>query len=222
MKVTCEQLEGILERQDAAELAALEEHARACEGCALQLRLEREISAAAPGLRREWESAGLWNRIEQALGAEGKSQRVYLFPRAVSARWRLAAAAAVLLVVTATAVRIAFQPPEVTENIPTQLVIDEKHRLLNEQTLAQVEKAESAYKESIEKLAALAEPKLKQADSALLSSYREKLIVLDAAIHDIRIQAEGNRFNAHLRKELLEVYQAKQQTLKQLVQEDVR
>lgn len=226
MNVKCEQFEEILERQDAQELAALAAHARECEACALQLRLEREISAAAPGLRKEWNSAGLWPRIERAIEAENEKSKLLAWPSFASHQtWRLAAAAAVLFVVTASAAWIALRPqgqsaPEA--NLPAAVVIDENQRLLNEKAMVEVEKAEAAYKESIERLAALAEPKLKGADSALAASYREKLIVLDAAISELRAQADGNRFNAHLQRELLEMYQAKQQTLKQLVQEEVR
>ena len=225
MNVKCEQFEEILERQDAQELAALAAHARECEACALQLRLEQEISAAAPALRKEWNSAGLWPRIERGIEAENKKSKLLSWPRGGSQAWRLAAAAAVLVIVTASAMWLALRPqgsatPDA--NLPAAVVIDENQRLLNEKAMVEVEKAEAAYKESIERLAALAEPKLKGADSALAASYREKLIVLDAAISEIRAQADGNRFNAHLQRELLEMYQAKQQTLKQLVQEEVR
>jgi len=224
MNVPCEQLEAILERQDAAELAALEAHAQHCPACALQLRLDREISAAAPALRNDWAAQTLWPRIEKALAGEAlHPRRVLAFPPTVGGQMRLAAAAAILLVVTASAAWFAGQrnQPEVSA-LPPQVLIQENQRLLSEKTMKEVESAETAYVQSIDRLAALAEPKLRHADTALLASYREKLVVLDAAIRDIRAQTDGNRFNAHLRKELLEVYQAKQQTLAQLMQEGVR
>lgn len=222
MKITCEQLEGILERQDALELAALEEHARDCAACALQLKLEREISAAAPGLQKEWPSPYLWPRIERALDAEGqKKGGVLAFPVTRMAQWRLAAAAAVLLVVTVSSIGIIWTQPPSKPTTPRAL-LDQNQRLLTEQALGEVEKAETAYVQSIERLAALAAPRMKAADTPLLSNYREKLLVLDSAIAEIRAQADGNRYNATLRKELLAVYQAKQQTLLQLVQEEIR
>lgn len=222
MKVRCEQFEEIVERQDAAELAALEQHAGACEVCALQLKLEREISSAAPGLRKEWESPDLWARIERGMEAEPRSRGVLAFPQTWMGQWRLAAAAVVLLVATTAATWLALNEGVIVDPPAGQVVIDHRQRLLTEQTMDEVEKAEAAYIQSIDRLAALAAPRLQKADSALLSNYREKLVVLDAAIAEIRAQADGNRFNAHLRKELLSAYQAKQQTLQQLNQEEVR
>jgi len=224
MNVNCEQLEAILERQDAAELAALAVHAEQCAACALQLRLEQEISAAAPALRKDWPANTLWPRIERALAAERKTTgNVWAIPPTLRGQWRLAAAAVALMMVTASAAWFALSPKAPTGGLqPAPVVIGEDQRLLNEKAMKEVESAEAAYVESIDRLAALAAPKLKQPETALLSNYREKLLVLDSAIRDIRAQADGNRFNAHLRKELLEVYQAKQQTLTQLLQEEVR
>ena len=81
-------------RYYAAELAALDEHARGCEACALQLRLEREISAAAPALQKDWDTPALWARIESRLEQQ-KGSTVLDFPRGFAAHWRLAAAAVV-------------------------------------------------------------------------------------------------------------------------------
>ena len=38
-------------------------HAEECPACAEQLHLWEEISRVAPGLRQEWESPFLWQRI---------------------------------------------------------------------------------------------------------------------------------------------------------------
>ena len=50
-------------------------------------------------------------------------------------------------------------------------------------------------------------------------NYREKLAVLDSAIADLKTNIDSNRFNTHLRRELLAVYQEKQRTLQQLMKE---
>ncbi len=224
MNVRCEQLEEILERQDAAELAALAEHARQCQACALQVQLDREISAAAPGLRKQWESGHLWARIETALDEQEASRTsLRALPRSLSAQWRLAAAAAVLLAVTTASGWFAFHsevPAKVQVALPVS--IRDEQRLLSEKVMKEVEQAEAAYLASIDRLAAVAEPKLQRSETPLLAGYREKLILLDAAIRDLRAQTDGNRFHAQLRRELLEMYQAKQQTLMQVVQEDAR
>jgi len=53
----------------------------------------------------------------------------------------------------------------------------------------------------------------------LLASYREKLLVLDSAISNLREQAGMNPSNAHLRRQLLAMYQEKQQTLEDVLEE---
>src|SRR5262245_42657628 len=126
MNVKCEQFDEILERQDAVEMAALAAHAQQCETCALQLRLEHEISGAAPSLRKEWNSAALWLRIERAIEAENRKSKLVVWPFSNGAQtWRLVAAAAVLLIVTASAAWIALRPTEsVTEGVvPARVVI---------------------------------------------------------------------------------------------------
>jgi hypothetical protein len=56
--------------------------------------------------------------------------------------------------------------------------------------------------------------------SPLLARYREKLRLLDAAIATCRAQLDRNRFNAHLRRELLSMYQEKRRTLQQLMEQE--
>jgi hypothetical protein len=51
-----------------------------------------------------------------------------------------------------------------------------------------------------------------------MASYREKLLVLDSAIADLRVQAGENPSNAHLRYQLLAMYQEKQQTLRDVLE----
>jgi hypothetical protein len=222
MNVPCEQLDGILERQDAAELAALEGHAQQCAACALQLRLEREISAAAPALHRQWASPGLWPRIAHALEQERRRSEVLAFPQAPR---RLAAAAAVLLAITVPATWLAWKQGgpvgQRGAGEPRAMVIEPSRRLLTEQSLREVQIAEAAYLRSIDRLAELAAPKFQHVDSALVTNYREKLLVLDSAIAEIRAQAERNQLNAHLRRELLAAYQAKQRTLQDLLREEM-
>jgi len=89
---------------------------------------------------------------------------------------------------------------------------------LKNPALAQVERAESAYVQAIDKLAAEAKPELENPATPLLASYKEKLLVLDSAIEDLRMQAGLNPSNAHLRRELLAMYQQKQETLQEVLE----
>jgi hypothetical protein len=53
-------------------------------------------------------------------------------------------------------------------------------------------------------------------DSPLLVNLRERLEILDATITEYRAEIARNRFNAHLRRQLLWIYQEKRRTLEQV------
>ena len=72
---------------------------------------------------------------------------------------------------------------------------------------------------AIDKLAADAKPQLDNPATPLMANYREKLLVLDSAIDDLRAQTGQNPSNAHLRYELLAMYQEKQRTLEEILEE---
>jgi hypothetical protein len=94
-----------------------------------------------------------------------------------------------------------------------------KPPLLTEQAAGEVDAAEAAYVASIDKLSKLAGPQLAGATSPILVNNREKLALLDSAILDLKANIEQNRFNTHLREELLAVYREKQRTLQGILQE---
>ena len=81
-----------------------------------------------------------------------------------------------------------------------------------------MERAQAAYEQAIDKLASQAKPQLENPTTPLQASYREKLLVLDSAISDLRAQAGLNPSNAHLRQQLLAMYQEKQQTLEDVLE----
>jgi hypothetical protein len=79
-----------------------------------------------------------------------------------------------------------------------------------------VERTERDYMKAIDKLATEANPQLESDSSPLMANYREKLLVLNSAIDELRAQAGQNPSNAHLRYELLAMYQEKQATLQEV------
>jgi hypothetical protein len=89
---------------------------------------------------------------------------------------------------------------------------------LTEQTLDEVEKAEAAYRASIDKLTRLAQPKLNASENPAAIAAREKLLVLDAEIDSVRSTVSHNRFNAQLQAGLAVLYRDKQDTLKEILQ----
>jgi hypothetical protein len=171
-------------------------HAEHCEHCREQLYLWNEISRAAPQLHEEWESDTLWPRIREALSAEPvRHQR----PR--TWRWALAIAAMVTLAGGLLTLPHAASPggPE----------------LLSDSALREVQQAETAYARSIDKLASVAQPGMEQSGSPLAAAYREKLVLLDSAIADLKNNVDQNRYNAYLRTELASLYGEKQKTLRE-------
>jgi hypothetical protein len=91
-------------------------------------------------------------------------------------------------------------------------------KLLKNSALAEVERTERDYVNAIDKLSADAKPQLDSPASPLMASYREKLIVLDSAIDELLDQAGRNPSNAHLRHQLLAMYQEKQETLREVLE----
>jgi len=174
---------------------------------------DEEISRAARQLRREWESPELWPRIQAALSAEAAARAARRRASLRSSGLTLAAAAAVLVLGLSVVLRVRAPQP----GVPAPQA---ERRLLTDQALREVERTESDYVRSIEALSRVAEPKVEEAGSPLMMSYREKLLLLDSAIAECRAGIDRNRFNARLRRELLSLYQEKQHTLQQVMKED--
>lgn len=212
----CRQFDKALARGQEA-VAALEIHAASCGDCRERLRLWKEIAQAAPALKKEWESPDLFSRISRALAAAPPqgAQAPALPRRRVT--WIPAAAAAALFVLSMIGLSV-FKPGESGREPISNLRVS-REPLMTQGTLKEVENAESKYLQSIEKLSLLARPRLQSPETSLLAAYREKLQLLDSAIAETRDQIQQNRFNTHLRRELLAMYQEKQRTLQDLMKE---
>jgi len=176
------------------------------------MTFDDELSAAAKTLHREWESPDLWPAIAAAIAAEKSAAPPPSFVRS----WRaLAAAAVVVLAVAGSIVALRdrlFETSRV-EQPPTA-----RERFLTEQALSEVERAEAQYIAAVEALARKVAPAADATQSPLVANLRERLLVIDAAIADCRAEIEHNRFNAHLRRHLLVIYQEKRRTLEQILE----
>jgi hypothetical protein len=214
----CNEFERLLSAGDAEIGEGFREHAETCPSCREQLQLWDEMSVAARQIHKSWESPGLWPRIRQDLTVESRKRHAaYLerFFQGLAIGWRPVAAIAAVAALSLVVVWVLLtgtQVPVALKKAP--------ERFLTERALAEVEHNEAVYIESIEKLSRLLEPRLEQADSPLMLSYREKLLLIDEAIRDCKENIERNRFNAHLRQELLVMYQEKQRTLQELMKEN--
>jgi hypothetical protein len=204
MTFRCADLERALADDDPAQVAAARAHAESCSACREELRIWDEISVAARTMRRRWESPALWARIEGALDAPNVRRGARRIPS-----WVPLAAAAALVIATGTAWKVTRRPPEPPATGETPL--------LGTRALADVEQAEADYQRALDRLSSVAAPRLDRATSPLLLTLRERLVVLDAAIAQCRSEIERNRFNAHLRRELLEMYRDKRRTLEEII-----
>ena len=220
MNIKCEDRDRILEDGTPAEWAALEGHGASCAVCGEELRSWKALSAAAKELRDYSDTPSLWPRIERALAAEAsaKQQRANRWGWlslgfGLSLGWQTAVVAAMVVVLTVSGGWIYLH------RTGRGLGGDRDQSLLKTPALAEVERAQAAYEQAIDKLAADAKPQLENPATPLQASYREKLLVLDSAINDLRAQAGMNPSNAHLRQQLLAMYQEKQQTLQDILEE---
>jgi hypothetical protein len=216
MNISCADRERIFLEGSAEEWAALEQHAATCPGCDQEVRAWKALSVAAEELRDYREDPALWSRIEVSLKQQdphhsarhGFWEKFRLWSDH-SLGWQAAPAGALVLMLALSGVYVLTH---------RKAPLGAQNRLLRNSTLAEVERTERDYTIAIDKLAFDAKPQLDTPASPLMASYKEKLIVLDSAIDELREQAGRNPSNAHLRYQLLAMYQEKQQTLQEVLE----
>jgi len=215
MIITCSDRERIFSDGTLEEWRQLELHAANCHECTAEIHAWKNFSAAALQLREEWNSPDLWPGIAREL-ARQQEKKVSLFRnwidswKSSSLSWQTAAAAFVLISLTASTAWFVLHRPKGP--------FASNQALLRHSAVEEADQAESAYVTAIDKLAAEAQPQLANPATPLMAGYREKLLVLDSAIAELRAQAGQNPANAHLRRELLAMYQDKQDTLEQILE----
>ena len=213
MNVNCADRERIFMDGSAAQWAALEAHAATCAECGEELRVWKSMSTAAGELRQEWETPYLWAKIERGLTerVSEKPSRLRAWLNSIGLagiQWQTAGALLVLAAVTGTDIWVIRRP-----------VVDQGPQVfLKQKAVSEVERAEADYRKAIDKLDAETKPQLEAAATPLMASYREKLLVLDNAIDELRTETGQNPANAHLRRQLLAMYQEKQETLQEILE----
>jgi len=217
MNATCKDRDRIFEDGTPEEWAALEGHAATCTDCAEEIRAWKSLSVAAEELRDYSDAPSFWPRIERAFAEEAgqkarssAGRKWFSFLPSFSPGWQTALAGAFVLMLTIAGGWMYIHRP----------FVDGEHdnSLLKSGALKEVESAESAYEHAIDKLALQAKPQLENPTTPLLANYHEKLLVLDSAIADLRVQAAMNPSNAQLRYQLLAMYQEKQHTLEEVLE----
>ena len=194
MRITCNDLDNLLLEGDAFSMEQAAKHAAECEACRAQLDSWNDISRTAHTMREEWRSDMLWPRIGRALGAEKRHRTTRL--------WQVAAAVILTVGIGGGSWYAVHQRRNEAFD----------QAILRSNALDEVERAERAHVAAIGQLEKVAAPKLERDDSPLMISYREKLMVLDDAIAECQTSINRNRQNAHLRRQLLAIYNEKQRT----------
>jgi len=217
MSRACQDRERIFLDGSPEEWAALEHHAATCDECRKELHDWKALSVAAEELRDYQEDRALWGRIEKAL--EQDRQRpsgmrrfwaTLALWRHLPMGWQTGLVGALVLVLALSGVYLAWHGHSPAPN--------DESKLLKDSTLAEVERAERQYEAAIDKLATNAKPQLDLPATPLLASYKEKLMLLDSAIDELRAQTGQNPSNAHLRYQLLAMYREKQDTLREVLE----
>jgi hypothetical protein len=218
MNITCQERDRIFLDGTPEEWAALELHAAGCQECGEELQAWKNLSIAAKEMREEPDSPQLWSRIDASLSERaGREKPDSVWQRLrnwtpLSVGWQTALAVAMVL---ALAISGGYLYTHRGSGAPPE---EGTASLLKSPALREVENSERAYQQAIEHLETEAKPQLESGDSPLAASYREKLMVLDGAIDELRMQAGDNPSNAHLRRQLLAMYQEKQQTLQDVLE----
>lgn len=204
MNINCSQFDDLLFDASPLAMETAARHAEECPACAEKLADWNEISDVAQSMRTTWQNDLLWPRIERALREEKKR-------RPVRRLWHFAAAAVLLFALGGTmfyALRVQTHQAAFDRDILRLTALDE------------VERAEREHIRAITRYERLAEARLEEAESPLMISYKEKLMLLDDAIAECKANIEQNQQNAHLRKQLLAMYSDKQETLRDVLRED--
>ena len=202
MNIDCNNIDDLLLEGDPRSMELAAQHARRCPECAEKLDGWNDITGTAQSLQADWPSDMLWPRIQRALKAEKRN-------RIIATTWRVAAAAILIIGLGAGSWFAARHSRNAAFD----------RAIIQVSALDEVERAEQAHLAAIDHLEKVTDPKLEQASSPLMVSYKEKLMLLDDAIAECQTNIDRNRQNANLRKQLLAIYSEKQRTLEQVMRE---
>jgi hypothetical protein len=210
--IDCTQLDDLLFDASPLAMETAARHAEHCPDCAQTLAGWNDLTATAQSMREEtWQNELLWPRIARAL--EQEKQQDTSRQKRTASRWLRQIAAGLILTVAlggtmSYALRLQTHDAAFDRDILRLDALDE------------VERAEQSHVAAIERLEQLAGAKLEEPQSSLMTSYKEKLMLLDDAIAECQANIDQNRQNAHLRKQLLTMYSEKQVTLQDVLRED--
>src|SRR3569833_2183966 len=161
MKFECGDLERALAVAELMPEARV--YLKICAVCRKEFRLWNEISVTARSLHEEWETPLLWANIKVSIEAEPRPKETARWMK----NWRAWAVAAAVLVALGLAValpvwrtRFATRTEQTSETAPQIATTSGNSDFLTDQALAEVERTEAAYRQSIERLSRFAQPRI--------------------------------------------------------------
>ena len=176
---------------------------------------DEELSVAAGSVQREWDSPRLWPAIAVGIHDIDVDAHAAASSNPLG-RWPVLAAAALIAITLGPASWLGWQWFMLGPRPDSAMTEQRRQRLLTEDALATIERFETQYVQAIDELTRLTAQRLEMPDSPLLVNLRERLELIDAAIAEYHVEIARNRFNAHLRQQLLWIYQEKRRTLEQV------
>lgn len=190
-----------LSRDERALVAA---HVAACDSCASQLARLRSLLAAAQALPDEIEPpAGLWSEVREHIAPAAS--------RFFSPRWRLAAAAVVLVAVSSAVTALLVKRPTV---VVVQRVAPPANTVSGVVLPAPARAVDADYAVAIRQLGEALAQRRGELDPATIAKVEASLHVIDAAIAEARRALADDPANRTLLDILAANYQHKVELLR--------
>ena len=241
--MNCERVETLLDDYIGNALSAearqsVSQHLAQCNDCRAMLKQLQDIVSEAAHLPPLSPSRDLWPSIESRLGAQlsldtespAVSEVVTnAAHRAFYSRWRMPAAAAALVLVTATftwqlaKVQNGAGQPSVNTNVP-DVALDETpttdaewDALAARYVAISTSDVETIYEQEIAALRIIVDEHMADLDSATVSTVRRNLEIIDTAIEDSRKALERDPGSGLLARQLDRALEHKLELLRRVV-----
>lgn len=243
--MNCERVETLLDDYignalSAEEQQSVSQHLAQCNDCRAMLKQLQDIVGEAAHLPPLTPSRDLWSSIESRLGAQlsldTESPAVSEVAtnaaqprRAFYSRWRMPAAAAALVLVTATVtwqlakVQNGTTQPAVNNNVP-DVALDETpttdaewDALAARYVAISTSDVETIYEQEIAALRIIVHEHMADLDSATVNTVRRNLEIIDTAIEDSRKALERDPGSGLLARQLDRALEHKLELLRRVV-----
>lgn len=182
-------------------------HLKSCPACRAKKYWDDQLLRLARNLKQPVSNINLWPEIKYELEKENKSiPPIFKNPAAVL-KYRPLILQVAAVLIAGIILSIYFIS---AEQIPDKGILDTE-------ILKRVEDREEEYFKALVDLEKSANHKMNQMDMNLMLLYRDKLETIETQIENCREAIAQNPANAHLRRYLLSALQDKKDTLKEIV-----